>query len=265
MSSGSSSFDLTVIDTLAMRDAINEFNRLGRTKFLKKYHFSRSSKFYLKFEQRIYDTKALVAAAFRFKTKQAVSKFGGGPQTKAVFTRLAKEDPVFTGWFEDTLGELHFLSTEYDRIPRQWANLAQLGFSKWIRLSEAHNLNTNELPGVYIIANVHQKPHQMKIVDDAVVYIGETVDQNIGKRLYQFRRSIGGKPAHSGGTRLYKLNYQLADLWIAIRSFPLDYGHLGDDDSLAKSFRSAQIRHLERTLLYEYVLKRSRYPVGNSK
>lgn len=265
MPSRNSSLDLTVIDAHAMWAAINEFNKLGRAKFLKKYHFSRSSKFYLKFEERIYDTKALVAAAFQHKTKHAVIKFGGGPQTKAVFTRLVKENSAFDGWFEDKLGELHYLATEYDRIPNNWTKLRELGFSKWVVLSDYRRLETKEFPGVYVIASSAEQPSAMSIVDDRVVYVGETVDQNLGKRLYQFCRGVEGHAGHSGGTTLHNLSYRLTNLWLAIRSFPLDYGHIDDDDSLAKSFRSAQIRHLERTILYEYVLARHRYPAGNSK
>src|SRR5439155_13437731 len=49
---------------------------------------------------------------------------------------------------------------------------------------------------------------------------------------------------------------------LAIRSFHLGYVH---DDPFAKSFRSAQIRHLERALLYEHVCSLRAYPPGNSK
>jgi len=44
--------------------AIEEFNELGVTKFFKRYDSSRSSKFYLMFRDRLYDTKALVSAAY---------------------------------------------------------------------------------------------------------------------------------------------------------------------------------------------------------
>ena len=59
---------LSEIDEIALLQAIDEFNDQKRAKFLKKYDFSRSSKFYLIHEQRLYDTKALVSAAYRHAT-----------------------------------------------------------------------------------------------------------------------------------------------------------------------------------------------------
>jgi hypothetical protein len=138
-----------------------------------------------------------------------------------------------------------------------------LGFSKWIPLASYRDLKTGWLPGVYVIASSIQQPQGIPIVDEQVVYIGETVDQNLRHRLYQLHRSmIDGKPAHSGGLTLRAKGYHHKTLWLAIRSFPLGYGL---EDGFAQSFRSAQIRHLERTLLYEYVHTVHAYPLGNSK
>jgi hypothetical protein len=90
---------------------------------------------------------------------------------------LAQRDSNFaqSQVFEDRLGELHNLSTEYDRIPRAWTNLCELGFSKWIPLKKCDALKTGWLPGVYVIANSSRQPHGIPIVDNRVVYIGETV------------------------------------------------------------------------------------------
>jgi hypothetical protein len=245
-----------------MRAAIAEFNEQGRAQFLRRYGRSRSSKFYLIYGARLYDTKALVAAAFRHATGKRLRQFSGGAQTLAVFHRIAQQDGGFTRVFEDTLGELRNLSTEYDRIPRAWTNLRELGFSKWLSLAEYTTLNTGWLPGVYVIACSSRQPREIEIIDKRVVYIGETVDQSLRQRLYQLLHSIGGKGGHSGGDTLRAKSYHRRRLWLAIRSFPLSYGV---DDDFARSFRSAQIRHLERTLLYEYVQTVHAYPVGNSK
>ena len=71
---------LTVIDAHAMRKAIAEFNERGRAQFLKRYGFLCSSKFYLIFGQRLYVTKALVAAAYRHATGKMLryTEFSGG-------------------------------------------------------------------------------------------------------------------------------------------------------------------------------------------
>jgi hypothetical protein len=164
--------------------------------------------------------------------------------------------------FEDTFGELRNLSSEYDRLPRASTDIRKLGFSKWILLAEFKNLHTSWLPGVYVIADCRRPPAGMSIVDSCVVYIGETVHQNLHKRLSQLNRAICGKGGSPGGTTLRKKNYPRKKLWLSVRSFPLGYGLKTD---YANALRSSQIRSLERTLLHEYVCKNQRYPDGNSK
>lgn len=261
------SISLSVIDDTAMLKAIEEFNDLKRTRFLKKYDVSRSSKFYLFHEQRLYDTKSLVAAACRHATgkRLAHDRFGGGAQTVAVFRKVIKDSDRFRGSkvFEDTLGELGNLSAEFDRLPRRPSDIRKLGFSKWIPFERYRHLHTGKLPGVYVVAASPSQPGQMKITDRRVVYIGETVDQTLHKRLYQFNRSLfQGKPSHSGGTTLRQKEFHRQNQWLSIRSFPLGYG---TDDGFADSFRSSQIRYLERMLLHEFVRSNQVYPPGNSK
>ncbi len=257
---------LTAIDASAMSKAISEFNELGRTAFLKRYGFQRSSKFYFIYRQRLYDTKALVAAAYCHATgkKKRRNTFSGGAQTEAVFVRLKQNNPRFAGAvvFEDTLGELRNLSSEFDRIPRAWTNMRALGFSKWIPITQSDRLNTGYLPGVYVIAQANSPSDKMVITDKRILYVGETVSQNLRKRLHQFKRSLQGNGGHSGGETLMAKGYATKKLWLSIRAFPWAYGI---EDSFAESFRSSQIRHLERMLLYEYVLANRRYPRGNSR
>jgi hypothetical protein len=163
---------LSLVDAKAFLMAIQEFNDLGRDRFLKKYGFSRSSKFYLIHEQRLYDTKALLGAAYLHATgrKLTKDKFAGGAQTEAVFRRINKQ--------------------------------------------------------------------------------------------YQFNCSLFGRSGHSGGATLRKKGFSQRKLWLSIRSFPLGYGL---EDGFARSFRSSQIRWLERSLLHEYVCANQTYPQGNSK
>jgi hypothetical protein len=166
-----------VVDAKALLMAIQEFNDLGRYKFLKKYSFSRSSKFYLIHEQRIYDTKALVGAAYFHATGKKLSndKFGGGAPTEAVFRRIKEEDERFGNdeVFEDKLGELSNLAGEFDRLPRARSELRKLGFSKWILLRQYNELNTRRLPGVYVIANLTSRPARMSINRDLVPRAGK--------------------------------------------------------------------------------------------
>lgn len=102
----------------------------------------------------------------------------------------------------------------------------------------------------------------MSIIDKRVVYVGETVDQTLYERLQQLNSSLQGRPGSSGGTTLRKKGLHRKRLWLSIRGFPLGYGLKA---KFARSFRSAQIRFLERTLLHEYVCTNQDYPAGNSK
>ena len=256
------SVGLSAVTPTSILDAIKEFKNLGRAKFLRKYGFSRSSKFYLLHANRIYDTKALIGAAYSYATGRKIrhDQFGGGPQTNRLIEKARLSDGKI---FEDNLGELSNLSGEFDCLPRAGTPLRKLGFSKWISLEKYKSFHTIEFPGVYVILAQDSEPSDsVSIINQHVVYIGETVDQNLNKRLYQFTRSIAGKPGHSGGQTLRTEGLHERRLWLSIRSFPLGYGL---DDAFARSFRSSQIRSLERTLLYEYVRANQGYPKGNSK
>jgi hypothetical protein len=256
---------LSLINAKAMKEAIEEYDQSGREKFLKKYGFSRSSKFYFRYNERLYDVKALIGAAYRHATgeKLANNMFAGGAQSKAVFRRIGAGDACLSigDLFEDSLGELANLSGEFDRLSNAQSDVRKLGFSKWIQFQSYNNLQTKWLPGVYVIADCASKPNKMKITDQAVVYIGETVEQNLGKRLYQLDCSLKGRPGSSGGTTLKMKGYKPRTLWLSVRSFPLGRGK----EKEARSLRSSQIRSLERRLLHEYVLANRAYPAGNSK
>ncbi|MDX6560123.1 MAG: hypothetical protein QOF72_3172 [Blastocatellia bacterium] len=51
MTKGTQRRDLSQIDAHAISRAIHEFNKLGRTKFLRQYGFGRASKFYFLHEE----------------------------------------------------------------------------------------------------------------------------------------------------------------------------------------------------------------------
>jgi hypothetical protein len=258
--------NLSAIDADALLKAIDQFNTLGRARFLRKYDISRSSKFYLFHGERLYDTKALVASAYYHGTGRRLPRhrFGGGPQTTNVIRRVIQQDPEFHGSkvFEDTFGELRNLSAEYDRLSKPYPDVQKLGFSKWIALSNFDRLNTGALPGIYVVADSERQPTNLRLLDPSIVYVGETVLRTLSKRLYELNRSLGGNSAHSGGDTLLEKEYRANRLWLSIRSFPLRYGM---PDELADPLRSSLIRFLERMLLLEYVLKNGRYPAGNSK
>jgi len=69
----------------AILEAIKEFNRLGREEFLKKYGFRYARQFFIDYEGRLYDSKAIVGVAhgYEFPTKGPLkpSEFSGGAAT----------------------------------------------------------------------------------------------------------------------------------------------------------------------------------------
>lgn len=75
-----------------VRRAMEEFDHLGRSKFLRKYGFGESREFFLVEGGRRYDSKAIVGVAHKFTSEGrplTPSDFSGGEQTvKALLERL---------------------------------------------------------------------------------------------------------------------------------------------------------------------------------
>ena len=244
--------------------AITEADELGRKRFLRKYGAGRSSKFFLLHDERLYDTKAIAAAACSKAIGKhvTVNRFSGGTQTLTAIQRAINGSTFKSDLFEDTFGELRNLTDHFDRLTDATWAAGSLGFSDWVAFRHYEDLYTGRLPGVYLLAQGKKRPSKMSISSDRIVYIGETVTQTIKKRLYQFDCSISGRTGHSGGETLRDKGYSRASLWLSIRSFPLR----GDvPKTVAESFRSAQIRFLERLTLYQYIRTNGRYPPGNRK
>ena len=94
-----------------------------------------------------------------------------------------------------------------------------------------------------------------------VIYIGETCDQNLAQRWYQFNRSaFEQKPGHSGGwtfSGLYCDNRIVEPVgWLYVAALPM---------TLQEPHSSAYIRFVERWLIWEYVQKFNALPACNSK
>jgi len=65
--------------------AIDEFDALGRDKFLKQYGFNKARDYYLLYNGRVYDSKAIVGAAAKYSgligSALKASEFSGGKDT----------------------------------------------------------------------------------------------------------------------------------------------------------------------------------------
>jgi 5-methylcytosine-specific restriction protein A len=78
--------DVTAADVLT---TIEEFDRLGRTKFLTKYHYGESRSYFLNHGGRFYDSKAIVGVAHQIRHGQPLTPqdFSGGDATVAALLR----------------------------------------------------------------------------------------------------------------------------------------------------------------------------------
>jgi hypothetical protein len=131
-------------------------------------------------------------------------------------------------------------------------------FSRWCRWAERDSLDGMDAAGVYALACLDGVlPLTVDILDERTVYIGETCDNSLTGRLWQFNRSAFlQKYGHSGGVSFSsRCAGQGEKLFVSV--FPIS--------TLHEPHRSAFIRHTERRLLWEFVLRWGRRPVCNSK
>lgn len=142
--------------------------------------------------------------------------------------------------------------------PAPPAVIPAVQFGRWCRWADRDGLPGADAAGVYALACFDgEPPPSADVLDERVVYIGETCENSLSGRLWQFNRSAFlQKTGHSGGWAFHsRCAGQGEHLHVAV--FPVS--------TLHEPHRSAFIRHTERRLLWEYVLRWGRRPVCNSK
>ena len=142
--------------------------------------------------------------------------------------------------------------------PLRVAELPQIIFQSWSLWRQRSNAVGVDAAGVYTLALFDSIPSSaVDVLDERVVYIGETCDNSLAGRLGQFNRSAFlAKPGHSGGWS-YRSRCGDAGERLFVSIFPVS--------ALQEPDRSAFIRHVERLLLWEYVQRWGRRPLCNSK
>lgn len=100
--------DLT--SSRAIDQALDEFDRIGREEFLEKYGFGRAREYFLRRGTVLYDSKAIVGAAFGFqhpdKGPLSARDFSGGQATvQAKLEELGFEMLVVRAISTDQAGE----------------------------------------------------------------------------------------------------------------------------------------------------------------
>ncbi|MCP4373702.1 MAG: hypothetical protein GY797_37220 [Deltaproteobacteria bacterium] len=134
----------------------------------------------------------------------------------------------------------------------------EIEFSKWTKWKNREALKGIRHPGVYLLAHFDVAPDKpANPTTKQIIYIGETCNQNLRKRWYQFNRSaFEGKIGHSGGST-YRQVFDNLDKNLYVAAFSVDQL----DEELQPFF----IRYVERKLIWDFVLQHNAAPVCNRK
>jgi hypothetical protein len=111
---------------------------------------------------------------------------------------------------------------------------------------------------VYALACFDGEPSlSADVLDERVIYIGETCNNSLSGRLWQFNRYPFFQKTGDSGRWAFHSRCACRGEHLHGAVFPVS--------TLHESHRSAFIRHTERRLLLEYILRWGRRPVCNSK
>ena len=135
-------------------------------------------------------------------------------------------------------------------------------FLLWTPWANRYDSKDCDQPGVYVLARFDAAPPMtVEPISEPVIYIGETCDQNLAKRWYQFNRSaFERKEGHSGGwtfcDKYCASAVAQAVPWLYVAAMPV---------LMKEPHRSAYIRHVERLLIWQFVQAFGALPACNSK
>lgn len=130
-------------------------------------------------------------------------------------------------------------------------------FSKWFLWKNRANIPHCDLPGVYILAKFRKSPKgNADPLNKNIIYVGETCNNSLQGRWYQFHRSaFESKNGHSGGWTYQDIEHDSGkNLFVA--AFPV---------SKTKANYHLLIRYVERKLIYDYARKYGQQPRINKK
>jgi len=137
-------------------------------------------------------------------------------------------------------------------------SLPKIEFSPWAQWNNRLEITDFRSPGVYILAkfkNVPQGPGNP--LDKKVIYVGETCNQSLRSRWYQFDRSaFQSKDGHSGG---WNYNEEFGDKGqdLFVAAMPVT--------DVPEKLRHLFIRYVERKLILDYAVEHESQPILNRK
>lgn len=135
-----------------------------------------------------------------------------------------------------------------------------MSFSPWLAWELRGQLEGATKPGVYVLGLFPGgPPRRVDLLDDRIVYVGETCGQTLQKRWWQFDRSaFQEKPGHSGGWT-YRDSIGATSRGLHVSALPVSF----EEQPLHHA--QAYIRYIERKLIWEFVQRHHRMPTCNSK
>ncbi len=131
-------------------------------------------------------------------------------------------------------------------------------FLPWTRWAERGTIPNAHLPGVYLLALFDPAPpRRVDPLAEAIVCIGESTDNGLLRRLYQFGHSaFDGKPGHTGGL-LYRDAIGDAGESLFVAAFPVA--------QVPREVRPLFIRYVAHKLLWDWARTWGVAPVCNRK
>jgi len=136
--------------------------------------------------------------------------------------------------------------------------LPKIKFTNWVKWKNRKEIKNSDKAGVYILAKFKDAPEEeADFLDKNIIYVGETCNNSLKGRWYQFDRSaFQSKDGHSGG-------------W----SYNDEFGDSGDDlyvaaldtQDIPNEIRHLFIRFVERKVILDFALKNGSKPKLNKK
>lgn len=135
-------------------------------------------------------------------------------------------------------------------------------FQPWVPWANRNDIHGRDVPGVYLLGRFDSgAPETIDLQANEIIYIGETCNQTLRKRWYQFHRSgFLRKSGHSGG---WAFSDKFCDGrtiesvdWLYVAPYPVN---------MEEPYRSAHIRFVERWMLWLYVDRHGHLPPCNTK
>lgn len=130
-----------------------------------------------------------------------------------------------------------------------------IAFKNWIVFADCMMAPELEWPGVYALAIFHGvAPRTVNLEAEQICYIGGTCEMSLGQALMNFKFYSAALVEDEESSSLARLDEPpdeaASRMWVSV--FPIS--------DLAEPLRSAFIHHVERELLWRWVMRHGRMP-----